>query len=69
MMMSLQLVLAMMWATISDGHTDLADLCFLLAEIIADVAIISLLLTKPISLWRLCMSAAVALVSLGAFVL
>jgi hypothetical protein len=68
-MMSLQLALAIMWATISSGHEDLADFCFLLAEIVADVAIVSLLLTKPVNLWRLCMSIAVALVTVGAFVM
>lgn len=61
--------LAMIVSTISDGHTDIADLCFLLATILGAIATVVLILERPLSTWRLCVTVAIALVSLGAFVL
>jgi hypothetical protein len=59
----------MILASISEGHTDLADLCFLLAFILLAVAFVVEIVNRPMNIIRDCGIAAAALIALGFFVL
>lgn len=59
----------MITATISSGHTDLADLLFLLAFILMVVATAFAVVVKPLNLGRIATLAAGALFALAWFVL
>lgn len=60
---------AIVLASISEGHTDLADLCFLLAFILLAVAFVVELVNRPMNIIRDLGLAAIALIALGFFVL
>ena len=58
-----------MLSSIAQGHVDLADILFLIAFIVFCVAFVIEVMIRPVVLDRLCITAGLALIALGWFVL
>ena len=58
-----------MIAAISEGHTDLADLLFLISFIVFVIGVVFTVITKPLNILWLTLHAGLALVALAWFVL